>query len=275
MSARAINLMLSGACAITLFAAAPAAAQAGEGAGPDPIVEAGLEPAPAADEEPWEFSVTTYAWLAGLKGDVGVLRNRPPVDVDLSFGKIFDHLKFVGTLALQAQKGRFVGLVDIMYVDLGADEGIGIRDPDFIQAELDTSSFAGTFAAGYRVVEGGTDVDLMAGARVSDSNNELTLTGPRRTITGDRGDTWIDPVVAGRVRAEVADNVVLALYGDVGGFGVSSDLTWQLSGTVQYDFARNWSVAAGWRHYAVDFEEDGFVYDVVQSGPIVGVTFRF
>ena len=61
----------------------------------------------------------------------------------------------------------------------------------------------------------------------------------------------------------------------VGGFGVASDLTWQLVGTLEYQFSDWFAARAGYRHLKVDYEDGGFVWDVDLSGPIVGATFRF
>ena len=34
-------------------------------------------------------------------------------------------------------------------------------------------------------------------------------------------------------------------------------------------------IAGAWRMLSVDYEQDGIVYDVRQTGPILGLTFRF
>ena len=62
---------------------------------------------------------------------------------------------------------------------------------------------------------------------------------------------------------------------DVGGFGVSSDSTWQVMGALSYRLTDRIIARAGYRHLEVDYDNDGFVYDVELSGPILGVSFRF
>ena len=42
-----------------------------------------------------------------------------------------------------------------------------------------------------------------------------------------------------------------------------------------YRFTDSFSVVLGYRAAGVDYENDGFVYDVVQHGPILGAVFRF
>ena len=42
-----------------------------------------------------------------------------------------------------------------------------------------------------------------------------------------------------------------------------------------YQFTDSFSAVIGYRAAGVDYENDGFVYDVVQHGPILGAVFRF
>jgi opacity protein-like surface antigen len=61
---------------------------------------------------------------------------------------------------------------------------------------------------------------------------------------------------------------------DIGGFGVGSDLTWQLFGGVGYQCTRNVEVEAGWRYLAIDYDDDGMVFDATVSGLILGLGFK-
>ena len=65
------------------------------------------------------------------------------------------------------------------------------------------------------------------------------------------------------------------MLGEVGGFGVSSDLTWQAMGKVNYHINECWDVAVVYRYQYVDYEKDGFVFDVATGGAILGVTYNF
>ena len=61
----------------------------------------------------------------------------------------------------------------------------------------------------------------------------------------------------------------------IGGFGVSSDFTWDVMGGLGYEVSDSISLVAGYRGLGVDYKHDGFVFDVVQDGPILGAVFRF
>jgi opacity protein-like surface antigen len=67
----------------------------------------------------------------------------------------------------------------------------------------------------------------------------------------------------------------MGLYGDLGGFGVTADLSWQLMGTVQYSLSDQWRLAAGWRHVSVHQDKNDFDVKLKMSGPILGFSYRF
>ena len=49
-----------------------------------------------------------------------------------------------------------------------------------------------------------------------------------------------------------------------GGFGASSDFMWDLYAGIGYDFNDRFSAVLGYRGTGVDYENDGFLYDVVR-----------
>jgi len=67
----------------------------------------------------------------------------------------------------------------------------------------------------------------------------------------------------------------LKAEGDVGGFGVGSDLDWQVLGALQYQVDDSLTLEAGYRYLAVDYDDDGFLFDVALQGPIIGGSIRF
>ena len=71
----------------------------------------------------------------------------------------------------------------------------------------------------------------------------------------------------------VSDRTTLTLYGDMG--GGASDFTYQLSAGVRHRIAERWELMAAWRVYGVDYDKGQFLYDAVQSGPVIGARFDF
>jgi len=89
-------------------------------------------------------------------------------------------------------------------------------------------------------------------------------------------ESWGDPVVGAKARTSLGDSHIF-LNGTalVGGCGLGSDLTYDLNVNLGYGWTEGFSTTLGYRYLAVDYSNDGFVYDVSQDGPIIGLVWRF
>ena len=240
-------------------------------------------PPPATPESGWTLSVAPYFWMAGLSGDIGV-GGLQPVDVDMSFGDILDDLEFGGMVVSELHNGQWGFLADLIYVSTSSDSGItrtigGI--PVALDAGVDTTSFTATLMGEYRVVSNPRSiVDLMAGVRIWSIDNDISATlsaggTPVAAFSGSDGDTWVDPMLGVKARMDLNERWFVNGWGMIGGFGAGSDLTWDVLAAVGYQWTDRVSSEIGYRSLGVDYEEDGFTYDVVQQGPILGLLIRF
>lgn len=266
--------------ALPLFAAWPGAAFAQEQpavsaeaeATPAQAAETNVEPA-LVDDHKWHFSTIGYAWFAGAWGETDVIGPAPPVDLDLPFGKVLKAFKFAFMGAAEARRDKFVLVGDLTFIHLKADEGIGIRDPDFLEATLHSRTAEITALGGYRVVQKGSlRADLLAGGRMNWFKANLQLEGPSNSIEGAKKETWFDPIIGARGAVPLGGKWSASAYGDIGGFGIGSDITWQLVGGIDYRLNRKMTLGAGWRYFKVKYDHGDFLYNVHQSGP--AITFR-
>ena len=99
----------------------------------------------------------------------------------------------------------------------------------------------------------------------------------RRVIPEEVSDTqaWVDPIIGFRGRYNLTDKCYFAARGDIGGFGVSSDLTLNAFGAVGYQWNKTFSTELGYRYFYVDYAHDGFVFDAATKGLFLGATFKF
>jgi hypothetical protein len=252
-----------GSCcaALVAFAATPIAAQGEENA--------------AAPSAGWTFTSTPYVWFAGLQGDLATISGLPPAEVDVSFSDIIENTDMALMLAAEANRDRWALLLDLVYLSVsGNAETPG---PLLGGADFDTKTLFATLGVAYEVIERGRlRTDVVAGARLWYAETELDLSaGILPAQSAQDEEFWADPIIGVRAYADLGGGFSLASFFDIGGFGVGSDLTWQIAGTAGYRI-RDWLwVRAGYRHLKVDYENGGFVYDVKMSGPILGVGFRF
>jgi len=216
----------------------------------------------AAENSPWHFDLSVYGLAAGMSGDVAV--RGVPVDVDVGFDDIWDNLKFgaMGSARLGYQKWTLS--TEVIFMDLETTKNSFTAEAEqwMVQPALE-----------YQVCP---HLGLYAGARYNSIDAELN--GP---IIGNPSGTesWWDPIVGARVSLPLGEKFSFNVTGDVGGFGVGSDLTWQAFPYLNWRFARHASLQAGYRFLYTDYENGSgatyFKYDILSSGPQLGVTFHF
>ena len=228
-----------------------------------------------AEKKKLEFYTIGYLWLAHAKGQTDVIGPVAPVDLDLGLKDIIKGFKFIFMGAAEMRYDRFTVLGDLSFVHLEAKDGIGIRDPNFLEAELDSRTAEITLLGGYRVTnKGPVSLDLLAGGRMNWFKTTLQLDGPNNSIEGSKKASWLDPLIGARANIPF-DNEggpwSMSFYGDIGGIVFGSDLTWQGVATVDYQISRKMNVGVGWRHWKVDYDKGDFLYDIRQSGPIIAV----
>jgi len=232
----------------------------------------------------WTFEATPYLWAAGIKGDTQV-GSLPSTSVDVPFSDILSNLDFAAMGTFEARKGRWGFLFDAVYMKLSASATAMRTGPGPIGATL--TATAGlkleqtllTGAAVYRVIEGPTAIDVLGGLRYTkldvSADINASLFGQTGIASRSGDKDWTDPIVGFRVLHRIADRWSLDGYADVGGFGVGSDLTWQVAAGVNYEISRTLTARGGYRILKVDYDKDGVVYDMKTSGIYLGLGIRF
>ena len=283
-------------CVATLAAVGgtSAALSADFGAAPEPVL-------PASQ---WKLSFTPYGWLTWLHG-AQTVRGRS-VNVDVDPIQVLDHLERVPFFGYgEARNGPIALYSDIFYANLGLSGG-GIRSRSLASGINGTLSASLGLDFEEAVVEVGgayevmkldrhTAIDVLAGARYwhQEMSINLALAGSldaggldiSRGFAIDRSGSvdWVDPVVGGRIRYNLAPGQDVMLRGDVGGFGAGSQFSWNALAAYSFVFAKRdgmtYSGVLGYRALSADFEQGSgrtkYVYDVVMHGPVTGLTIGF
>jgi len=222
----------------------------------------------------WEFAITPYLWAAGTKAKIETPQGEN-INVDESFTDILGDLKFAMMGAFEAKHGRFVSVQDLIFLSLGSSAD-GHLGPIPLDADVDEKILTTSHLFGYRVVDNGPlFVDVFAGGRYSSIKVDLDIDAPLQSFHRSSKKSQFGPMIASRVRFPLGDKWGAGIYGDLGGFGVGADLSWQLLGTVQYDISDRWRLSAGWRHFYAKQSKNDFDVHVKLDGPILGATFRF
>jgi hypothetical protein len=253
------------ALATVLAATAPAVAQQIETA------------TPPGDR--WTISVAPYLWLASMDGNatVGGVKS----DVDVPFSDLLKDLSGGLMTAVDVERGRLGVGVNGLFARVSSDADVG-------STEIDVTSDSGQLAIMpfYRLVEwhygvssSGAPLRLVvapeAGFRLTYMRTELEI---RRGPTVDNSENWVDPLIGSRIGLGLTDRWAVIGEGNLGGFGVGSDFTWNAQAYVGYQFSvfgRPTTLLVGYRALYQDYHHRDFEWDVTMHGPVIGTATRF
>jgi hypothetical protein len=86
---------------------------------------------------------------------------------------------------------------------------------------------------------------------------------------------WVDPLIGTSARVHLWKPVSLWAKGDIGGFGVASDFTWQVQGGLEFQVTRWLWSDVGWRYLKYDYTSGGFTNKTELSGPYMETSVTF
>ena len=217
-------------------------------------------------DERWHFSVIPYVWLPSVSGKLSPALSSGWTggEVNLSSGNYLDNLRFAGMLDLQAEKGRWSLLVDLMYVDFSDNRRL---------VETGLNAFVGEAVIGYAVYRT-KDIDFNVIGGVRYATVEGKLEPNLLPVKFSKRLDFVDPVVGIRGKFELGKKWYIPYYFDIGGFSVSSDWTSQGFAGIGYHFSDLFSMVLGYRYLYYDFG-DKFVKSMTLNGVALGFVFSF
>lgn len=229
----------------------------------------------------WSGQATLYGWLPGIQGAQERQDGSPIVDLDGA--SLFDALEgfFFGTF--EARKGKVGVFVDLAYANLGMDgsaTGTIIPGANPANAAIDTKFLMSTAAVAYRFHDDGSRwVDAYGGLRYFDVETDFALSVPGIGFSATRSAdaSWVDGIVGIRGHMPIGGRFAVTGLADVGGFGIgsSSDLSWQVIGTLDYSFSEKFIGRLGYRYLSIDKTSSSLSMDIEMFGPMIGLTWAF
>lgn len=212
----------------------------------------------------WDWRLTPlYYWSVNMGGSQSAGSGNPPIDTD-------DYeFKFEGAFSANFEgvyDNRWGFVADLIWIDMSSTNKNRDSKMEFsyLQAELDGY---------YRVPIGRQSIDWLIGLRYYDADFELSPA----PMGGDA--SWVDPIVGARWGWSISERWSLSLRGDVGGFGIGSDLSWQALAIADWQPWKHVSFTGGLRALGIDYRDGGgsdfFAYDITMWGPILGVSIKW
>ena len=237
------------------------------------------------------FRATVYGWFPGLSGTTEFPSGAGGPSFDVDADTLISNLKmaFMGTF--EAQNGKWGGLVDWVYTDVGSDKS-GTRDfsihgqalPVGLNANLsfDVKANIVTLAGTYSFIERPAyTTGLVFGARMLNMDQTLNWAfngagplGIGRSGTSDISATNWDAIIGVRGHARFGNDLrwFVPYYGDIG--AGNSKFTWQAMIGLGYSFT--WGdILVAWRYLDYEFKSGEPLQSFTLNGVAAGVSFRF
>jgi len=264
-------------------AASSSSSAAASVAATDPATASDTEPATAtpggsafaadtstASEGDWHFTVSPYLWLPGVHGNIAD-PNGGQIPFSASAGDLLSHFR-IGLMGVaEPRYKRIVMPLDIFWIRLGDNRALP-NTPGEGVANLHATEFFLSQKIGYRVIDSERlKIDALAGFRYWHFGENLSFTTNTLNFSGSQN--WVDPLVGGRITGILTPKVEVTVGGDVGGWGVGSQIDYQVFGLLGYRIKPALALQAGYRYLYFDRRRGSGAYlDVATSGVIFGVS---
>jgi len=226
----------------------------------------------------WHYLIQPYAMFPNMKGETGVA-GLQPIHVDEDPQDIFDNLQMGAMFYAEARNDDWTFSTDLLYMDLGS--GHSIDEPGFIEdVDVSVAQLGWELAAMRRLTP---NFELGLGLTYNqidvDIDIAVGLPGPPSQLSVGGKEEWFDPTIVARATWPLDDHWFIQARGNVGGFGVGSDLMWQIMADVGYRPSEKWFFSFGYRVIDFDYDQgsglDRFVYDMQTFGPVLRLGFNF
>ena len=230
-----------------------------------------------APEKKWHFLTDVYLMFPYMDGETGIGESLV-LPVDANPGDIFGNLQMGAMLYFEARTDKWAITSDLVYMSLNQEVTPGtIVNSGNVTAKQLIWEAAGL----YRItpyLEAGVGGRLNYLEMGIDVRRNAFPAGTEE-VTGQESKTWYDPVVIARFTTDIKDKWLFQFRGDIGGFGIGSDLTWQLHATAGYRFSKLFQMSLGYRILSTDYktgeEPKEFLFDVNEFGPEIRFGFNF
>jgi hypothetical protein len=233
----------------------------------------------------WNFLADVYLMFPYMDGETGIdvdsetgIGDNLILPVDANPGDIFSKLKMAAMLYLEAKTDKWAITSDFVYMKLNQD----VTPNALLESGAVTAKQLIWEPAGfYRLA---SFIEVGIGGRLNyldlgiDVRRNVFPAGTEE-VSGNESKTWFDPILITRLTGDIRDKWLFQFRGDLGGFGVGSEFTWQLQAYAGYRFTKVFQLTAGYRILSIDNTKGEhpkqFLFDIDEFGPCLRFGFNF
>jgi hypothetical protein len=248
----------------------------------DAASQGGDAQASSSGAKDWTFNLTPfYLWAVSMDGDVTLGSNTGDFGAD--FGDIIDKLEAAFIVNFQGlYQNRWGFIFDYNYMgfsDSGTIPASIAGMPVSISQDADIDVHLVELDGFCRLTHEKHDFDFKFGFRYTSFDPEIKI-GPQQRTLGEK-QSWVDPLVGMRWMWHFADRWTLIVNGDIGGFGIGTDFSWQAGALLNWQPFKHVSFVAGYRALYQDYDDDTlgtpsfFDMEATYHGPLLGVSFSW
>jgi hypothetical protein len=219
----------------------------------------------------WRQTVFLYGMGAGIDGTSTIGPLSLPIDKSIS--DVFDALKFGAMAAYRIENDEWSFEGDLTFMNLGWNQSTAAGR---VGGDLSVQQLTLMATAGRRI---NRNLEALVSLAYFDLSNELEVSVLQQRRRATRDASWVDPMVGFNYAIPFAGKWTYTLRGDIGGFGVGSDLTWQILTAFRRQNTERFGWFVGYRVVSFDYQSGSGSnfqrYDLTQQGPMAGIAISF
>ncbi|MEI6475654.1 MAG: hypothetical protein WCO75_09700 [Planctomycetota bacterium] len=239
---------------------------------------------PIIDPHGFSLDFRPQIWMPSVSGSVGV--GGRTANVEESFIDILQNTDSVIGLSgrLTMTYDRFEAYTDITWMRLGFDK---VTTPSGARFSTTMSLMISDACIAYNLIDPSVDdrgrrgptLAPYVGARIFWANTKVDASD--YPFSDSASSVWADPIFGGMWETPFGDAGRFSIAGDAGGFTLSSQLTWQATALVGFDFRcleHPSTLSIGMRAIADNYTSDNahkVKADLILWGPIIAWDIRF
>jgi hypothetical protein len=252
---------------------APDSVAAGQQSPPAPAASGPPQAAATGADDGWHFAVSPYLWFPGVHGTAEGPRGNS-LGFRASPGDLLSNFRFGLMGAFEARYKRLVVPIDLMWIRLEDDKAVPLGDLGATGANMKATELLFTPKAGVRVIDQEKiKVDALTGLRLWYLGENLKFNPSLLGLNFSGSQSFVDPLVGGRIQLALSPKIMVNVLGDVGGWGTGSQLEYQAAGLLGYRIKPALTLQAGYRYLNVDYRTGrGIIFNATTSGVIFGAT---
>lgn len=239
----------------------------------------------ASKPKKFNFSIMPYAWFTSVGGTVGYGPYGEKYGFNKSFSDAVKYLKMAAAFTGKIKYERVSFVFDVSYLNL---KGFGTEIPENLTNPQILSSNWTVKQALYDLFltylfpskSKSVMVDIYAGGRLWNLDVENTIVDNSTSSPikmGQFTNSWFDPVIGVNAEYVLSKDMKWAAWtkGDIGGFGVNSQMTWQMNAGFAYMLSPHFPLALGFKYVGVNYDKNARNWTVNEYGLTLGIGYRY